>query len=227
MGKKCFLLFILLISFFNQVSLAQTTKENLQLKDQVSKLQVDLEEQKSTTAKLIEQVTDLIENQNTLIKDFTQTSKVVQDLQVITEQNKKQLKFKDAFVLNKEGRPVAFIDNDLKLYDYYGKDLLGWIKLETNELVRNYDESVIAQIENDFLIDDTGHVIGSIERSENLKWDREKLYPQVQKRPLSQYFIKLENPKQFNPNTFRFSDWSNQKLEDILFFNEKKIQRLR
>ncbi len=227
MGKKCFLLFILLISFFNQVSLAQTTKENLQLKDQVSKLQVDLEEQKSTTAKLLEQVTDLIENQNTLIKDFTQTSKVVQDLQVITEQNKKQLKFKDAFVLNKEGRPVAFIDNDLKLYDYYGKDLLGWIKLETNELVRNYDESVIAQIENDFLIDDTGHVIGSIERSENLKWDREKLYPQVQKRPLSQYFIKLENPKQFNPNTFRFSDWSNQKLEDILFFNEKKIQRLR
>ena len=60
-----------------------------------------------------------------------------------------------------------------------------------------------------------------------MRWDREKLYSQVQKKPVSQYFIRLENPKQFNLSTFRFSDWSNQKLEDLLFFSEKKIQKLK
>ena len=97
----------------------------------------------------------------------------------------------------------------------------------TNEIVRNFDEAVVAIIDGDFILDETGHAIGSIERSETLKWDREKLYSQVQKRPLSNYFIRLENPQQFNKSTFRFSDWSTRNLEDILFFSEKKIQKLR
>ena len=82
-------------------------------------------------------------------------------------------------------------------------------------------------IENDFILDETGHAIGSIERSENLRWDRERLYSQVQKKPVSQYFIRTESPTQFNLSTFRYSDWSTQMLEDILFFSEKKIQKLK
>ena len=204
---------------------AQTTKENLTLRDQLSKLQDDLADQKELTSNLLEKLNDIIKNQNQLIINFGETTKLIHNISTVSLTTSQT--FKDAFILNKSGRPVAFIDDGLKLYEYSGGNLIGWIKPETNEIVRNFDNSIVAQIENDFILDETGHAIGSVERSENLKWDREKLYAQVQKNPVSQYFVRLENPKQFNLSTFRYSDWSVQKLEDILFFSDKKIQKLK
>lgn len=225
--RKYFLLFTTLILFSLTVlpSFAQTSKESLILKDQINKLQTDLEDQKVLTSTLLERINSLIETQNSLIKQYTQTNLIIQNLQ--TGSKISNDKFKDAFILNKEGKPYAFIDNDLKLYEYYGHDLLGWIKPDTNEIVRNFDEAIVATIDGDFILDETGHSIATIERSETLKWDREKLSPQVQKRPLSNYFIRLENPQLFNKSTFKFSDWSIKKIEDILFFSEKRIQRLK
>lgn len=208
-----------------RVVFAQATKENLILRDQISKLQDDLSEQKALTSDLLERLNEVIKNQNQLIINFGETTKLIQNISTIALPANQT--FKDAFILNKSGKPIAFIDDGLKLYEYYGGNLIGWIKPDTNEIVRNFDNSVVAQIEGDFILDETGHAIGSIERSENLRWDREKLYSQAQKNPVSQYFIRLENPKQFNLSTFRYSDWSNQKLEDILFFSEKKIQKLK
>lgn len=225
-NRKYFLLFTILLLFSSQLfSFAQTSKESLILKDQINKLQTDLEDQKTITSTLLEKINSLIETQNNLIKQYTQTNLIIQNLQSNPKTSNE--KFKDAYVLNKEGKPYAFIDKDLKLYEYYGKDLLGWINPETNELIRNFDEATVAIIDGDFILDETGHAIASIERSENLKWEREKLYSQVQKRPLSNYFIRLENPQQFNKSTFKFSDWSIKKIEDILFFSEKRIQKLK
>jgi len=206
--------------------LAQTTKDTLYLKEQISKLQEDLAEQKTLTKSLLEKLDETIKNQNQLILQFGETSKIIQQFSLVSP-FKQQAAFKNAFILNKDGKAIAFIDNDLKLYEYFGGHLIGWIKGDTNEVVRNYDNSVVAVLEGDFILDETGHVIGSVERSENLRWDREKLYSQVQKTPTSQYFVRVENPKQFNLSTFRYSDWSTQKLEDILFFSEKKIQKLK
>ena len=218
---------ILYVLYFQVSAFAQTPKESLYLKEQISKLQDDLEEQKSITSSLLEKINDLIKNQNDLITQFTQTTKIIQNISSLTSVPKQQTTFKDAFLLNKDSKPVAFVDDGLRLFEYYGGNLIGWIKPDTNEIVRNFDNSVVAFIENDFILDETGHAIGSVERSENLRWDREKLYSQVQKEPVSQYFIRLENPKQFNLSTFRYSDWATQKLEDILFFSEKKIQKLK
>ncbi len=219
------ILIITLFLYTSEACYAQVSKDTLILKDQVNRLQEDIEEQKTITSTLLKRINDLIEKQNDLIKQYSQTNIVIQGLQ--STQKTKPERFKNAFVLNKDGKPYAYIGNDLKLYEYYGKDLIGWIKSETNEIVRNFDEAVVAIIDGDFILDETGHAIGSIEQSENLRWDREKLYSQVQKRPISHYFVRLENPKQFTPSTFRFSDWSTQKIEDVLFFSEKKIQKLR
>lgn len=218
-------LLVLIFTFIALPSNAQTSKEALILKDQVNRLQSDLEDQKAITSSLLERINSLIENQNNLIKQYSQTNLIIHSLQSNPKASSND--FKDTFILNKEGKPYAFIDKDLKLYEYYGHDLLGWINSETNEVVRNFDEATVAIIDDNFILDETGHAIASIERSENLKWDREKLYSQVQKRPLSKYFVRLENPQQFNKSTFRFSDWSVKKIEDILFFSEKRIQKLR
>ena len=225
LNKKTLFILIIFICQFNN-SFAQDIKESLILKDQISKLQVELTEQKVLTTSLLEKIDVLIKDQNQLILQFTEASKAIKNISQGTQLNQKD-KFKDAFLLSKDGKKIAFVDYDLKLYEYYGGNLIGWIKPDTNEIVRDYDNSIIAIIENDFVLDETGHAIGSIERSENMKWDREKFYAQVQKTPISQYFIRLENPKPFNLSTFRYSDWSAQKLEDILYFSEKKIQKLK
>ena len=80
-------------------------------------------------------------------------------------------------------------------------------------------------LENDFLIDDKGSPIGSIERSETLKWEREKLT--TQKTPGSHFFVMAVAPQQFIQTKFRTSDWSTQKIEDVLFFSEKNVQKLK
>lgn len=56
-------------------------------------------------------------------------------------------------------------------------------------MIRNFDDSTVAVIENDSIIDYTGHPIGSIERSEHLRWDREKLFPKFQKKPVSHFLL--------------------------------------
>lgn len=206
---------------------AQATKETLYLKDQISRLEGEVSEQKNLIKGLTDEISMLTENQTILITNIKETNKFILGLPGSSELKNSQNKFKDAFLLNKNGKPVAFVDAGLKLYEYYGGNLIGWINLDTNEIVRNHDNSVVAVIDGDFILDETGHTIGSIERSENLRWDREKLYSQIQKKPVSQYFVRLENPKQFNLSTFRFSDWSDQMLEDVLLFSEKKIQKLK
>ena len=224
---KVLIVTIVLLPYCSINTLAQAIKETLFLKDQISNLQQQVEEQKGNISNLSERINELIRNQNQLIIQFGDITKTIQNTSTQPSTINPQLQFKDAFILNKDGKSVAFIDAGLKLYEYYGGNLIGYIKPETNEIVRNFDDTVVAVIEGDFILDETGHAIGSIERSENMRWDREKLYSQVQKKPVSQYFVRLENPKQFNLSTFRFSDWSNQKLEDILFFSEKKIQKLK
>lgn len=215
-------------------ALAQATKgteinsaPTLFLKEQISKLQEDLAEQKELTSTLLDRLNESIKNQNQLILQFGETSKLIQSISSLISPTKPQAFLSSTFFLNKDGKPIAFVDDNLKIYEYYGGNLIGWINPDTNEIVRNFDNSVVAVIENSFVLDETGHVIGSVEKSENLRWDRERLYGQAQKEPVSQYFIRLENPKQFNLSTFRYSDWSTQKLEDVLFFSEKKIQKLK
>ncbi|OGI18292.1 MAG: hypothetical protein A3B68_04450 [Candidatus Melainabacteria bacterium RIFCSPHIGHO2_02_FULL_34_12] len=227
---KCLHKTILLLFFIclnSNCALAQATKETLLLKEQISKLQEDLSEQKTLSSNLLQRLEDVIKNQNQLIIQFEQATKIIQGFSSLPMPSNQSTKYKDAFLFSKEGKKIAFIDDGLKLYEYYGGNLIGWINPETDEIVRNFDNSIVAKIEGDFILDETGHAIGSIERSENMRWDRERLYSQVQKNPISQYFIRLENPKQFNLSTFRYSDWSTQKLEDLLFFSDKKIQKLK
>ena len=221
--KYLLILFLLLIPLDAH---GQATKETLYLKDQISDLQKEVKEQKELSQNLLEKINELIKNQNELILQSGQVAKILENL-TSTSSATKQTTFKDAFIVNKDGKLVAFIDDGLRLYEYYGGYLIGWIKPDTNEVVRNFDNSVIGVIEDDFILDETGHAIGSIERSENLRWDREKLFQEIQKKPISHYFIRIENPIPFNLSPFRYSDWASEKLEDILFFSEKKIQKLK
>ena len=215
-------LFLLLIAYCLQLkaSFAQTPRDTVILREQISKLQSDLEEQKALTSKLLERDTQLIDNQEkTLIdlREFSDFTMTFIDL---------QKKYKDAFIFNRDGKPYAYVDfPELKLYEYSTGKLLGWIDPNKNEVIRNYDGSTISTIENDFLIDVQGSPIGSIERSEVLRWEREKLM--IQKTPESHFFVMSVAPQQFIQTQFRTSNWSTQKLEDILFFSEKNIQKLK
>ena len=214
----------------------QYSRETQLLKEEVVKLRQEVEgqkellqQQKDLTSNLLQRTTDLLNKQDRLIGDLSDTTKIILDISNITRTiSTQQTTYKDAFVLNKEGKPVAFVDTGLRLYEYGGGNLLGWIKPDTNEIIRSYDNSVVAVVENDFVIDETGYPVGSIERSETLKWDREKLYGKVQKTPASHFFIRPQNPRQFILSPFRSSDWSpNKKLEDILYFSEKNIQKVK
>ena len=148
---------------------AQATKETLFIKDQLLKLQEDLSEQKELTSTVLEKLNESIKNQNQLILQFNETSKLIQKPSLPASPIKQQSFFNSTFILNKDGKPVALIDDNLKLYEFTGGNLIGWINPDTNEIVRNFDNSVVAVIENDFVLDETGHAIGSIEKSENLK----------------------------------------------------------
>lgn len=205
----------------------QGLKETIILKEEIIKLRKDLSEQKEQTSKLLERINDLISNQSLLISDLKNTIQVFQNFSTTALTLSQQNTYKDAFILNKEGKPIAFVDAGLKLYEYTGGNLIGWIKPDTNEVVRNTDNSVIGIIENDFIVDESGYPIGSIERSETLRWDREKLYGKIQKKPASHFFARPQSPRKFILSTFRSSDWSTQKLEDLLYFSEKEIQKLK
>ncbi|GEM_PF-3013547 len=202
-------------------------QETQALKEEVIKLRKDLSDQKDLTSMLVDRTIEIIDNQNQLFTQFQNTSSVINDIFSTTEFAKQQVTFKDAFILNMSGKPFAFIDNGFKLYEYTGGNLIGWVNPKTNEIIRNFDNSVVAIVENDFVIDATGHPIGTIERSENLKWDREKLYAKVQKNPVSHFFVRPSVPTQFILTPYRSSDWSAQNIEDILFFAENKIQKLK
>ena len=211
----------------------QTQKDNAilhetqALKEEVIKLKKELIEQKDLTSMLVDRTIEVIDNQNQLLIQFKNTSDVINDISSTTDLLKQQLSVKETFILNMSGKPFAFIDNGFKLYEYNGGNLIGWINPKTNEIIRNFDNSTVAVVENDFVIDATGHPIGSIERSENLRWDREKLYPKVQKNPISHFFVRPSAPTQFILTPYRSSDWSAQNIEDILFFAENKIQKLK
>ena len=169
----------------------------------------------------------LIDNQEKIISDLTDSTIILKEFSGFTMSFiDLQKKYKDAFVFNRDGKPYAYIDfPELKLYEYSTGKLLGWIDTNKNEVIRNYDSSTIATIENDFLIGVQGSPIGSIERSETLRWEREKLM--IQKTPESHFFVMSVAPQQFIQTQFITSNWSTQKLEDILFFSEKNIQKLK
>ena len=228
---KCLTKAIILIAFLCfciSSTLAQTSRDILILKEQISKLQDDLDEQKELmktqreiNTKLLERSIELTNTQMDsaiIIKEFSDFTMTFIDL---------QKKYKDAFIFSKDGKPYAYIDfPELKIYEYATGNLLGWIDPNKNEVIRNYDGSTIATIENDFLIDDKGTPIGSIERLETLRWEREKLLGMVQKTPQSHFFVKAA-PQQFIQSQYRTSDWSTQKLEDVLLFSEKNVQKLK
>lgn len=202
-------------------------QESLLLKEEIRKLREDLSSQKEVTSDLLQRTNDLITSQNLLITDLRNTIQIIQNIPSIILSPVQQATFKDAFILNRDGKPFAFIDAGLKLYEYAGGNLIGRINPDTSEIIRNFDNSVVAAIENDFVLDESGHAIGSIERSENLRWDREKLYSKIQKTPTSHFFVQQENQRRFILSPYRSSEWSTQKIEDILLFSEKNIQKLK
>ncbi len=232
---KPLLLFFLILSGFQLKAYSQTgstenpggiqiiaPQQNLRdrelsnLKDEITRLRKEIVGQKETTSNLVQRFNELVTNQGSFITELRTT--------IFTNQDNK---FKDAFILGKDGKPFAFIDTGLKIYEYAGGNLLGWITSDTNEVVRNFDNSVVAIIESDFVIDESGHPIGSIERSETLKWDREKLYGKTQKTPVSHFFERPQTPRRFILSPYRSSEWSTLRIEDVLSFSEKSIQRIK
>lgn len=212
----------------------QGSKDSLILKEEISNLKKEIQEQKDlmrtqgdTVTRLLDRSTDIINYESNIITDLREATAAIQGFSNYTMSFiNLQKKYLNAFLFNKEGKPAAYIDfPELKLYEYNTGNLLGWIDPEKNEVIRNYDGSTVATIENDFLIDAQGSPIASIERSENLKWEREKLM--IQKNPVSHFFVMASAPQQFIQTKFRTSDWSAQRLEDVLFFSEKNIQKLK
>lgn len=197
------------------------------LREEIIKLRKDFADQKDLTSRLLDRTNDLKDNQNQLTIQVQSTVTTLKDINFDTGFLKQQLLFRDTFIFDKTGKPFAFIEPNLKIYEYNSGNLLGSININTNEIIRNYDGSTVATLESNFLIDQNGQPIASIERSEPLRLEREKLHPQIQKNPLSHFFVPIEGKKQFNQVPYRFSDWSTQKLEDVLFFSEKKIQKLK
>ncbi len=132
------------------------------------------------------------------------------------------LKYKDAFILNPSGAVVGSIDNTtLKIYGFNNGNLLGFVDLKNNIIIRNEDKNTIAKIENDFLINEIGEPIGSIERSSELTKAREKL--NIQKTPESQYTQRNENKTDFNLSSARANRWSStQSISDLLFIYDTR-----
>lgn len=223
MKIKFLLLIIFFAIFFHPNSYAQSLKENLILKQQIEDLTLEVQNQKKLTEDLMQKLDDSIKKQDDILLQVNQTTVLIKSL----GSNQNSLTGKNAFILNKSGKPIAQINDDLKLYSFSNGNLLGWINPDTNEVIRNYDKSVIGIIENNFLIEESGHAVGSIEYSETLKWDREKFYSQVQKTPISHYFSRTHNADQFNLSTFRYSDWSETDLEELLNFSVSKIQKIK
>ena len=201
-------------------------REIQSLREEVVNLKDTLSEQKQTTNNVLDKTNEVLQNQQQFTVSINSSISILQDLLTTAMSINQQITYRDAFILNKTGKPFAYIDNGLRLYDYYNGNLLGFIHPVTNEIVRNYDNSIVALIENDFVLDEGGRAIGTVERSETLRWDREKLYSQVQKKPGSQFIVR-PGPRQFIISPFRSGDWSQQNLEDILGFQEKKIQKLK
>jgi len=231
MYKSLLLLLFLAFSEFQLTVYSQTPPENIQIinpqqnlkdrelssmKDEIIRLRKEIAGQKETTLNLVQRLNELATSQSSFITELRTT--------IFTNQDNR---FKDAFILNKEGKPFAFIDTGLKIYEYGGGNLLGWINSDTNEVIRNFDNSVVAIIESDFVIDESGHPIGSIERSETLRWDREKLYGKIQKAPVSHFFERPQTPRRFILSPYRSSEWSTQRIEYVLNFSEKSIQRIK
>lgn len=195
------------------------------LKDEIIKLRKDLIEQKDITSALLNRISQLVNNQNQLINITNENIAIFRDISNSTNRINQQLSFMDAVIFDKNGVPFGFIDEGSKIYEYKGGNLLGTIN-PNNEVIRNIDGSIVAIVEDGFLIDYTGHPIASIERSENLRWEREKLYGAVQKTPVSQFFIR-NNPQPFNLSSFRFSTWSNEDLKSLLYFDPGEVQKLK
>ena len=216
---------------------SQNQRETLLLREEVSNLKKELQEQKElirtqgdTNTMLLERNLDLTNTQSKIISDLIMDTTII--LQGFSNFTMTYIdiqgKYKDAFIFSPGGKPFAYIDfPELKIYEYNSGNLLGFINADKNEVVRNYDNSIIATIENDFLIDDKGAPIGSVERSETLRWEREKILNMIQKTPVSHFFTGASAPQQFIQPKYRTSDWSTQKIEDVLFFSEKNIQKLK
>lgn len=205
----------------------QNQREAQLLRQEVLNLKAELSAQKDLTSMLVDRANDISNNQSQINSQLQNTISTLKDINSDTDFLKQQLLFRDSFIFNKTGKPFAFIDPSLRIYEYSSGNLIGSIDINTNEIIRNYDGSTIATLEKNFLIDQNGQPIGSIERSETLRLEREKLYPQIQKNPISHFFVPIEGKKQFIQTPSRFSDWSTQMLEDVLFFSEKKIQKLK
>lgn len=218
-----FIFAFILVGYFLKTS-AQTGTEILFLKQEVNEIKNEISAQKTLNSKILEKLDLLIENQN---KSQDSTNTLINTLNILSNSlpNSDNSKFQNAFLLDKLGLPFAYIDNEQKIYSYSSGNLLGQINTMTNEVIRNFDSSIVAILDGDFLIDDTGHPIASIERSENLRWEREKLYSKTQKTPISHYFVMNIAPQIFIPNSFRFSSWSDKKLSEVLYFDETKVQK--
>ena len=76
---------------------AQATKETLYLKDQISRLEGEVSEQKNLIKGLTDEISMLTENQTILITNIKETNKFILGLPGSSELKNSQNKFKDAY----------------------------------------------------------------------------------------------------------------------------------
>lgn len=225
MNKKIKLIFLTTTLILFSVLKSNGQNANNLILGKLETIESEVAAQKLINSQQLEALKELIENQNKLLEEVQVTNAAISTL--LSSDLSSQGRFKDAFILNNKGVPYAFIDVNSNIYDYNNGNLLGFIDIKTNQIIRSYDQSPVAILDNDFLIDEAGHPIGSIERSETLRWDREKSYSKTQKTPVSHFFV-MNLPRQvFIPTEFRFNSWSQKDISEVLYFDPERVQSQR
>ena len=90
----------LFMIFITSLLPSHAQKDTLILKEQVNRLQEDLDNQKEITAKLLDKTNILIEKQSDLIKQYVQTNIIIQGLQ--SNQKNKPTEFVTIAILAKD-----------------------------------------------------------------------------------------------------------------------------
>lgn len=245
--KFLFFLFIFLFTFYpaksNSFDHTETTDGINDLRSEIGGLKEALKEQNKLLPEITEKL-NALNNNELLISEMWRTlneikeknneaaetlSKMYSDIDLVkqsltnislnTNTIRQTLFFKDAFIFNKEGKPVLFVDDiGYWLYKYKTNELVGWINPDTSVVYRNEDAKPIGFIEFGYLLDKRGYPVGILERSEYYRKEREKT-SQALHRPIPPNFILREQaPRELFAFSRPASTWSIDSIED-LFFN--------
>lgn len=227
----------------NSFDLNQNSQEINELKSEIGGLKETLKEQNRLLPEITEKLNALNTNEllinemwRTLTEikdknkeaseslskmdvDINQIKQNLTNISLNTNTIRQTLFFKDAFIFNKEGKPVLYVDDiGYWLYKYKSNELVGWINPDTSVVYRNEDAKPIGFIEFGYLMDKRGYPVGILERSEFYRKEREKTY-QALHRPIPPNFILREQaPRELFAFSRPASTWSIDNIED-LFFN--------